>query len=207
MSSGSPSAATAPAEKQRLRAQALARRDAAFAADPGAGERLASALWQLPLPAGAVVSAYWPMRGELDPRPAMAALANVGHRICLPVMEGRDRPLRFRAWLPGTVLEPARFGTREPPASAAELTPSVLLVPLVAYDDAGYRLGYGGGFYDRTLAALRAAGPVLAVGVAYAAQRLERVPRETTDERLDWIVTEAGARAFGTPERHSGTHS
>lgn len=174
----------------------LARRAAAFAAAPDAGTRVFGHLGVVPLPETAVVAGYWPLRDELDPRPAMTALLGLGHRLCLPVVTGAGRPLAFRAWTPGAALQAAGFGTQVPAAEAGEATPSVLLVPLVAFDEAGYRLGYGGGFYDRTLARLRAAGPVLAIGLGYAAQRAERLPRESTDERLDWIVTEAGARRF-----------
>lgn len=187
------------AEKRRLRAEMLARRAAAFAADPEAGSRLFGHLAAVGLPERSVVAAYWPLRDELDPRPAMVALLGLGHRLCLPVVVGAGRPLVFRAWTPDAPLEAAGFGTRVPLADAGERTPSVLLVPLVAFDRAGYRLGYGGGFYDRTLAGLRAAGPVLAIGLGYAAQGIERLPREATDERLDWIVTEAGAQRFAPP--------
>jgi 5-formyltetrahydrofolate cyclo-ligase len=184
------------AEKKRLRSEMLARRAAAFAADPQAGSRLFSHLAAVGLPQGAVVAAYWPLRDELDPRPAMLALGGLGHRLCLPVVVGPAQPLAFRAWAPGAPLQAAGFGTQVPPADAEALTPSVLLVPLVAFDADGYRLGYGGGFYDRTLVRLRAAGRILAVGLGYAAQRARRLPREATDEPLDWIVTEAGAERF-----------
>lgn len=192
------SAPDAADEKKRLRSEILARRAAAHQADPEAGKRLASTLSAVDLARSSVVAAYWPLRDELDPRPAMLALLGLGHLLCLPVVVGAGRPLVFRAWTPEVSLVPAGFGTQVPAADAVERTPSVLLVPLVGFDDEGYRLGYGGGFYDRTLAMLRAEGPVLAIGIGYDAQRVERLPREATDERLDWIVTESGARAFGT---------
>lgn len=143
-------------------------------------------------PEGVVVSGYWPMGDELDPRPLMTALAARGHRLALPAIRGAGQPLAFRAWQAGDALRPAGFGTREPAASAEELSPGLLLVPLLAFDAAGYRLGYGGGFYDRSLAQLRAAGDILAVGLAYAAQQVAAVPREATDQPLDLVVTEAG---------------
>lgn len=185
-------------EKRRLRAAAKARRAAAQANDAAAGEVAAEAVCRnlkshVPLPAEAVVSAYWPMGSELDPRPLMRALHGEGHRIALPVVIAADRPLVFRAWSPGDELEPAAFNTRVPGPDKPELTPSVVLAPLLAFDREGYRLGYGGGFYDRTLAILRRRGAVLAVGLAYAAQEVRAVPRDRNDKRLDWIVTEAEA--------------
>ncbi len=149
-------------------------------------------LTEVPIAAGRVVSGYWPMGEELDPRPLMTALAAHGHRLALPATRGAGRPLAFRAWQPGDRLLPAGFGTQEPAAEAAELSPQLLLVPLLAFDAAGYRLGYGGGFYDRSLALLRRAGDILAVGLAFSAQQVAAVPREATDQRLDLVVTERG---------------
>lgn len=137
------------------------------------------------------------MGSELDPRPLMQALDGRGHGLALPVVAGAGRPLVFRAWTPGDPLRPAAFNTREPSPDKAEVTPRVVLVPLLAFDRAGYRLGYGGGFYDRTLAGLRAAGTALAVGLAFAGQEVESVPRDVNDRRLDWIVTEAEAIRIG----------
>ena len=142
-------------------------------------------------PGGCVVSAYWPIGSEIDPRPLMANLHGQGHPIALPLTPSSGNPLVFRAWHPEDTLEAADFGTRVPLASQPELTPRVLIVPLLAFDRAGYRLGYGGGFYDRTLAQLRNSGDVFAVGVAYAAQEVAEVPRDGSDQPVDWIVTEA----------------
>jgi len=185
-------------QKRRLRAEAKARRAAAAEAAPTVAREAAQAVCSnlrsaIALPAGAVVSAYWPMARELDPRPLMTELASDGHALALPVVVGAARPLVFRAWSPGDRLEPAAFGTQVPSADKRELTPAVILAPLLAFDRHGYRLGYGGGFYDRTLGDLRAAGPVLAVGLAYAAQEVPAVPHDPTDERLDWVVTESEA--------------
>ncbi len=192
-----PMIATLDDEKRRLRAGAKRRRAVAAAAE-GAAEALRDRLLaDLALPEGAVVSAYWPMGSELDPRPLMAALHGRGHPIALPAVAGPERPLVFRAWAPGDLLRPAAFDTREPGADKAELTPGVLLVPLLAFDRAGYRLGYGGGFYDRTLAGLRARGPVLAVGLAYAGQEVAAIPRDANDRRLDWSVTETETIGIG----------
>ena len=187
--------------KSDLRRRAQARRTEAAAAAPGAGaavrDRLRAALR---LTDAAVVSGYWPMRGELDPRPALLALAAAGHPLCLPVVAGKARPLFFRAWAPGAALVPGAFGAEVPAPESPVLQPSLLLVPLLAFDRRGYRLGYGGGFYDRTLAALRRAGEVTAVGLAFAGQEFDRVPAEATDERLDWIVTEREALCLRAAE-------
>jgi 5-formyltetrahydrofolate cyclo-ligase len=154
-------------------------------------------LTAISLPTGAVVSGYWPMRDELDPRPALIALNGRGHPLCLPVVASKSRPLVFRAWRPGDTLVSGGFGTQVPDAAQAEVVPRLLLVPMLAFDRAGYRLGYGGGFYDRTLGGLRAAGAVIAVGVAFAAQEIAAVPHDALDARLDWIVTEADAIKTG----------
>jgi 5-formyltetrahydrofolate cyclo-ligase len=161
-------------------------RKAAFAAGQGAAcDHLAAALARHP---AATVSAYMPIRTEIDPLPALAAHDGP---LCMPVVMGPGQPLRFRAWAPGVAMETGSFGARVP-AAGDWLTPAVLIVPLLAWDRRGYRLGYGGGFYDRTLALLRASGPVTAIGFAYAAQEVPQVPTDATDQRLDMIVTEAG---------------
>ena len=181
-------------QKRRLRAEAKTRRAAAAEAGEGAADKVRRNLEAaVALPPEAVVSAYWPMDSELDPRPLMATLHAAGHPIALPVVLGKGRPLAFRAWAPGDALEPAAFGTRIPGADKPELVPGVILAPLLAFDRKGYRLGYGGGFYDRTLARLRALGRMLAVGLAYADQEVPAVPHGPGDRRLDWIVTEAEA--------------
>ncbi len=183
--------------KAELRRALAARRRCAAAAAPDAAEAVcARALAGLRLPPAAVVSGYWPLRDELDPRPLMLALAARGHRLALPVVTGKARPLRFRAWAPGQALVAAAFGTQIPPEGAEEITPQVLLVPLLAFDRRGCRLGYGGGFYDRTLAGLRAAGGVLAVGLAYADQACAALPVEPTDQPLDVLVTERELLTF-----------
>jgi 5-formyltetrahydrofolate cyclo-ligase len=186
-------------QKRRLRAVAKTRRAAtAKAGESAAGEGAAEAVSRnlraaVPLPANAVVSAYWPMGSELDPRPLMMALQGAGHQIALPVVRETNQPLVFRAWSPGDVLEPAAYDTQIPSAGKPELTPGVVLAPLLAFDRRGYRLGYGGGFYDRTLDILRARGEVLAIGLAYAGQEVPAVPHDPNDKRLDWIITEAAA--------------
>jgi 5-formyltetrahydrofolate cyclo-ligase len=138
-----------------------------------------------------VISAYLPIRSEIDPLPAMAGLFDLGHRICVPVIDAPGLALKFREWKPGIELQRGPFDV-DVPASGDWLQPYLLLVPLLSFDAAGYRLGYGGGFYDRTIAALRATGDIHAFGFAFEAQRVDAVPREPTDERLDGVITEAG---------------
>jgi 5-formyltetrahydrofolate cyclo-ligase len=182
------------ARKKALRRQAKQQRADAAAAEPEAGHELAKQLFaHVVFPQGCAVSAYWPMGDEIDPLPALRALAERGHPLGLPTMPGKARPLVFRSWQPGDRLADGGFGTRVPLEGAPEVIPQVLLVPLLAFDRAGYRLGYGGGFYDRTLEALRARDPdTYAVGVAYLAQEVEAVPRDAYDQRLDAVVTEQG---------------
>ena len=130
------------------------------------------------------------MRTEIDPVPALAAAAAHGP-VGVPVIVAKDAPLRFRLWTPGCVTVPGTFGAPIP-QSGDWMVPDILIVPLVAFDRRGGRLGYGGGFYDRTLQALRAAGPVLAIGFAFAAQEADDLPLEPTDQALDLIVTDRG---------------
>lgn len=174
------------ARKASARKTAFAARKSAFAAGQGeACDHLLAALMRF---SGAPLAGYLPIRSEIDPRPAMAA-----HRgtVGVPVIAGAGQPLTFRAWTPEAPLIPGPFGAFVP-ETGAEIAPRVLIVPLVAFDRRGYRLGYGGGFYDRTLERLRAAGPVTAIGFAFAAQEIDTVPVEPTDQPLDLIVTETG---------------
>jgi 5-formyltetrahydrofolate cyclo-ligase len=134
------------------------------------------------------LAGFAPIGDEIDPTPALAAHPGP---TCLPVVTGRAQPLEFHAWRVGDALVQADFGVCVP-AVARMVIPDILIVPLLAFDAQGYRLGYGGGFYDRTLADLGAARPVFALGLAYAAQQVEAMPREGTDMALDGIVTEQG---------------
>ena len=147
--------------------------------------------------AGTIISGYWPMPGEMDPRPLMEDMAARGHPLCLPVVRGRGQPLLFRAWRRGDPLVPGALGILAPGPTAPPLAPGLLLVPLLAFDRQGFRLGHGAGYYDMTLAGLRTAGTVLAVGIAYAGQEVAQVPREAHDEPLDWVVTEGEAIRIG----------
>ncbi len=147
----------------------------------------------VPTPPGAVVSGYCAINDEIDAMPLLARLAGAGLVCCLPAAAGKGKPLAFRVWTPGTELAVGPFRIPEPPEDVAVVRPTHLLVPLLAYDRDGYRLGYGGGYYDRSLRALRREAPTVAVGLAYAEQRVDDLPRAGHDERLDWIVTERGA--------------
>jgi 5-formyltetrahydrofolate cyclo-ligase len=141
---------------------------------------------------GQTVSGYIPVRHEMDVSPLMEALAKAGKALALPVVSEAGAPLIFRQYTPGGALIPGAFSIPVPPASSPLVTPDILIVPLAAFDRAGHRLGYGGGFYDRTLAALRAQGQgdVTAIGAAFHGQELDAIPREKTDQPLDWIVTD-----------------
>jgi 5-formyltetrahydrofolate cyclo-ligase len=176
--------------KATARKAAFDRRAEAFAAGQGqAAEILADFLAGQ---AGKVLSGYMPMRTEIDPLPAMAAHQGP---VGVPVIIGKGLPLRFREWTPGCRLVQGTFKAMIP-EEGAWVEPQVLIVPLLAFDARGYRLGYGGGFYDRTLEGLRARGPVLAVGFAFAAQEVPEVPIEPTDQRLDAVITEQGVRVL-----------
>ncbi|MBM3569874.1 MAG: 5-formyltetrahydrofolate cyclo-ligase [Alphaproteobacteria bacterium] len=188
-----PHAAKRLADKQELRARLKARREGLAQDRAAAAEQAARHALAVPDLAGPI-AAYWPMGSELDPRPLMAQLAARGFEICLPKVVAKGRPLRFHLWRPGDALEAGPLGTSQPGDRAPECRPRTLIVPLLAFDGRGGRLGYGGGFYDRTLEALRAEGPVLAIGFGFAAQEVEAVPMSPADRRLDWLATESGAR-------------
>ena len=184
--------ATVAAAKRALRRCALAQRGLLDAPE-AAGAAAAHLLRAVDIAPGVTVAGYAAMRGELDPRPALLALEAKGCRTVLPHTTGRGEPLRFLAAPGGLATSTDALGIAAPPASAAEFDPDLLLVPLAAFDRRGYRLGYGGGFYDAALARLRAEGTITAVGWAFAAQEVEAVPAEPHDVRLDWIVTEREA--------------
>ncbi len=182
--------------KAAARAAAFARRKEAHGRglDAAAQAHLARAFEGLE---GQVLAGYMPMRTEIDPLPVMGRWSRTGP-VCVPVIAGKGLPLVFHRWTPGGRMVDGPFGARVPEV-AEELVPRVLIVPLVAFDAAGMRLGYGGGFYDRTLEGLRRRGPVLAVGFAYEAQLARELPLEATDQPLDAIATEAGLRRFDGP--------
>jgi 5-formyltetrahydrofolate cyclo-ligase len=180
--------------KAKLRDEAKARR-ARIGADEAAAAALAvrdRVLGAGLVPAGVTVSGFWPIGDEFDPRPLMEALAALGHRLCLPVVVGKGRPLAFRAWASGDPLERAGFGLSVPAWDAPPAIPRFLIVPLLAFDRRGYRLGYGAGFYDRTIAELKGhTKAAFALGVGFALQEMPEVPALSHDQRLDAIATEA----------------
>lgn len=181
------------AAKAAAREAAFARRKAAHVTvDPTAAQGVLAGLLAAERP-GTVVALYDPIRTEIDPRPAVAGAVE-RLRFAMPVIAGKGLPLTFREWTPGAAMEPGPFGVAVP-ATGDMLVPEVLVVPMLAFDARSYRLGYGGGFYDRTLAGLRAGGGrVRAIGFAYASQAVADLPVETTDEPLDAVATEAGLR-------------
>jgi 5-formyltetrahydrofolate cyclo-ligase len=185
--------------KVALRHAALARRAALPAADREAAA-LAVAARGLPFEVapGTVVSGFSPIKGEISPLPLMRRLADVGASLALPAIAGRGKPLVMRAWSFGAPLISGVWGIREPSADAPEAFPDILIVPLLAFDRHGCRLGYGGGYYDRTIARLRAMKPVTAVGITFAAQEFDEVPATPRDERLDLVLTEDETIDFRT---------
>ena len=185
------------ARKQAMREEALARRQALRAAAPDAAWRMArNFIAAIPVPPSAIVSAFVAIGDETDPAPLIDLLRKEGHAIALPRVVRKGEKLVFHLYEKGAALAPGVFGLSQPAKDWPEAIPDVLVVPLLAFDARGNRLGYGAGFYDRTLAALRASRNILAVGFAFAGQEVPDVPHRESDEPLDWIVTETGARRF-----------
>ena len=177
-------------EKEQLRRQAMARRDALPPVARPAAEAIAARQFPLAIAPGMIVSGFMPLKSEINPLPLMRKLAGQGARLALPVVAGRGRPLIMREWVFGEPLIAGVWGIREPKPEAAEVDPNILLVPLLAFDRAGHRIGYGAGYYDLTLAQLRARNPVIAVGLAFAAQEVAAVPATPRDARLGLVLTE-----------------
>lgn len=157
-----------------------------------------SFLDSFPLAPGACVSGYWPTSSEIDIRPLMNMLSDRGHPCCMPVVINKQQPMRFRQWTPGVQMVPGRFGIPVPPDTLPEMRPDIVLVPLLAFDRRGMRLGRGGGLYDRTIELLRATGKVIAVGISFSGQEVASVPFDVYDQRIDWIVTESQAFNINT---------
>lgn len=180
--------------KKELRAKALDRRKMAFERHGSEASRKIAAhgVDFLAVSSGAIVSGFAAINDEINPAPLMTWLQAEGFRLALPVMQGRGKPLLMRAWTPGDAMKAAAWGIAEPLDDKPALDPDILLVPLLAFDARGYRLGYGGGFYDRTLQRLRKLKPIVAVGLAYDELRVDAVPAESYDERLDWVLTPSG---------------
>jgi 5-formyltetrahydrofolate cyclo-ligase len=179
------------AEKSALRNAVLAKRDALTPEmRKQAAETIAArALPVLPAP-HAIVSGFMPIRSEINPLPLLRRYADAGAQLALPAIVGRGSPLALRAWSVGERLVAGQWNIREPDASAPEVAPDIMLVPLAAFDRRGFRLGYGAGYFDMTINSLRARKPVTAIGIAYAQQEVETVPVEPHDARLDLVLTE-----------------
>ncbi len=178
--------------KRLLREAAKASRHGLLRAAPDFARRIVAFTDFLPIPKGAVVAGYWPLKDEADPRLLMRAVAQRGHRLALPVIDAGARSLSFHEWKEGDPTSLNDYGVAEPLARGKAVEPSVILVPLLAFDASGHRLGYGGGYYDRTLERIRAR----TIGVAYAGQEVKELPRGQHDRRLDMILTEFGLRRF-----------
>jgi 5-formyltetrahydrofolate cyclo-ligase len=143
-----------------------------------------------PVPGRSVVSAFFPYKSEIDTRPLVGKLAGEGWTTALPIVIALGQPLVFRRWLPGQPTVPGMWDIPQPMENSPLVEPDVLLVPMLAFDGKGYRLGYGGGFYDRTLEVLRAKKSIVAIGVAFAAQQVDSVVRSAHDQPLDYVMTE-----------------
>jgi 5-formyltetrahydrofolate cyclo-ligase len=177
--------------KADLRAVALAARDALSAEQRAvAAQAIATRGLPVEIARGAIVSGYSPIRSEIDPVPLLRSLAAKGTRLALPVILARGKSLAFRAWSPGDRMMLGPLGILEPSPAAAELVPDIMLVPLAAFDRAGHRIGYGAGHYDYTLAHLRKAKAIVAIGLGFAAQEIKVVPAMAHDVALDYVLTE-----------------
>jgi 5-formyltetrahydrofolate cyclo-ligase len=177
--------------KVALRHEAQARRDALPADDRrAAAEAIAVREFPIAIAPGTIVSAFMPLKSEINPLPLMQKLSEQGAQLALPAIGGRGKPLSMRAWQFGGPLDRGQWGIREPTKDAPEVDPDILLVPLLAFDRRGFRIGYGAGYYDMTIHRLRGLKAVTAVGIAFAAQEVPEIPTTPRDERLDLVLTE-----------------
>jgi 5-formyltetrahydrofolate cyclo-ligase len=183
---------SAPAAiKAELRQQALARRDGLPAAERAqAAATIAERPFPVAVAPGTIVAGFMPMKSEINPLPLLRKLADAGARLALPVVDGRGKPLIMRAWGVGEPLAAGVWGIREPPPTAPQVAPDILIVPLLAFDRAGHRIGYGAGYYDMTIAGLREQKAVVAIGIAFADQEIAAVPATPHDAPLDLVLTE-----------------
>ena len=193
-------------DKSDLRKSASITRKQAFSALPEAGAALASHIANNASSFGLensprTVAVFYPMGSEINTLPLIDMLIAKGHTIGLPVVVNNGEPLIFRAWKTGDKLVDGGFHTQVPEPAATEVIPEILFVPLLAFDKAGYRLGYGGGFYDRTLEKLGQETSPLSIGIAFSAQQVDQVPRNQYDRSLDWIVTEKGPIAITSNQK------
>ncbi|MEO1241727.1 MAG: 5-formyltetrahydrofolate cyclo-ligase [Pseudomonadota bacterium] len=176
--------------RERMKAE---RRMAAKARPDAAVHAARNFIASIPIEDGAILSLYYPIKDELDTEPLAAALFEREIPVALPVVIGKNQPLIFRRYKPGNALIEGAYGEQTPDESAAAVLPSIIVAPLLAFTRNGGRLGYGGGYYDRTLAERRADGTILAVGYAYGAQEVDALPLSPVDQALDWVVTEREA--------------
>jgi 5-formyltetrahydrofolate cyclo-ligase len=177
--------------KKTVRRDAVARRDRLPAVGRAkAAEIIAARPFPIAIKPGMVVSGFSSLKSEINPVPLMRKLADQGAQLALPVVAGKGQPLIMRAWSFGEPLDSGVWGIREPKADAPEVAPDILIVPLLAFDRRGNRVGYGAGYYDMTIAKLRAMKPTVAVGIAFAAQEIAEVPVTPRDARLDLVLTE-----------------
>ena len=183
--------------KAALRAQALAIRDALPAPErQAAADAIAAREFPVAITPGAVVSGFSAMKTEINPVPLMKKLVALGAQLALPCIDARGKPLIMRAYAFGDELKSGQWGIREPMPTAPEVKPDILLVPLACFDRTGQRIGYGAGYYDRTIAKLRAFKPITTIGIAFAVQEIQQVPATEHDERLDFVLTEKEIIAF-----------
>jgi 5-formyltetrahydrofolate cyclo-ligase len=177
--------------KESHRTAALALRDALpAAARAAAAESIASRAFPVKIAPGTIVSGFSPMKTEINPIPLMRKLSDAGASLALPAIAGRGHPLIMRAWKFNDPFKSGQWGIREPMPEAPEVAPDILIVPLACFDRAGHRIGYGAGYYDMTINALRAKKPIVAIGIAFAAQEISKVPATARDARLDLVLTE-----------------
>lgn len=182
--------------KKLLREAARTRRAELAKTIPDFAARLATHAVDFGIAANSLIGAYAALPGEADPHLLLKALVSTGCMLAFPRVEAKAAPLVFHHWKPGRELKPGTFGIAEPSADWPVAHPRILLIPLLAFDARGHRLGYGGGYYDRTLEALRAHGNIRAIGIAYAGQEIDSIPDENHDHLLDMIATENGVRRF-----------
>jgi len=177
--------------KDALRTEALARRHALPAtARAAAAETIAARAFPVTVKPGMIVAGFMPLKSEINPIPLLRKLSDAGAQLALPAIAGRGQPLVMRAYSFGDELARGQWGIREPKSDAPEVAPDILIVPLAAFDRTGHRIGYGAGYYDMTLRALRERKPITAIGIAFAAQEIARVPATPRDEALDFVLTE-----------------
>ena len=184
-------------QKAALRTAALALRDALPPAErQAAAETIATRPFPLAIKPGLIVSGFMPLKSEINPLPLLRKLADLGASLALPAIAGRGKPLIMRAWKFGDPFKAGQWGIREPLPEAPEVAPDILIVPLACFDRAGHRIGYGAGYYDMTIKRLRSIKPVVAVGIAYAAQEVPEVPITARDAPLNLVLTEREAIDF-----------